>query len=66
MNRPPEPKGNKSVWYRDWEIGWEEMREQYTGSGWTAYKGGADLDAKCVDGATYQDVLNEIDDEEDS
>lgn len=65
-DRPSEPEGNNSVWYRGWEIGWEEMREHYTGSGWTAYKGGADLDARCVDAVSYSRVLDEIDEEEDN
>lgn len=65
MDRPPEPQGNNSVWYRGWEIGWEEMRDDYTGRGWTAYQGGADLGARYLDGATYQEILNEIDDWED-
>lgn len=42
------------------------MRDFYTGHGWTAYRGGADLDAWCVDAATYQEVLDEIDKEEDN
>lgn len=63
--RPEMPEGEKTVWYRGWEAGWEHMLEFFTGEGYRAYKGGADLDAPEVRGATWTELLDNIDEEED-
>ena len=65
IERPNEPNGEDSVWYRGWEAGWEELMEYWTGEGYRAYKGGADLDAPSVTAATWDGLLDAIDDEED-
>ncbi len=63
--RPIEPKGAViSVWYRGWEVGYDDMAGQWSSEGWRAYKGGCDLDAPQVSAATYDGVLDAIDDEE--
>jgi hypothetical protein len=62
--RPTEPTEG-SVWYRGWECGYEPERGNWTGEGYTAYKGGCDLDAKQAHGATWAALLEHVDDEED-
>ena len=53
------------VWYRGWECGWHEEAERWTGAGWEAYKGGCDLDAPSVNVATWQELLDMVDEAED-
>lgn len=63
--RPKEPDGEAVVWYRGWEAGWEQMLDFWTGQGYRAYKGGADLGALNVTAGTWTDLLDAIDEEED-
>jgi hypothetical protein len=63
--RPDEPKGADSVFYRGWECGFEPDRDRYTREGWTAYKGGCDLDAPQVTAVSWTALLDAVDDEED-
>ena len=62
--RPEMPVGEDVVWYRGWEAGWEQQLEFYTGQGYRAYMGGADLDARSVEAGTWNDLLDMIGDEE--
>ncbi len=62
----PEPPGGESSWYRDWEAGYEPERGSWTGEGYVAYKGGCDLDARHVTGATWDALLEAVDDEEEA
>jgi hypothetical protein len=66
--RPSEPTGNETVDYRGWEVSYDGDGA-YTavfGDGrWTAYKGGCDLGAPCVDAPTFVGCLDEIDEQED-
>lgn len=64
IERPAEPHGEDVVWYRGWEAGWEQVLEFYTGQGYRAYKGGADLDASSVSAGTWSELLDAIDEEE--
>ena len=64
--RPAEPIGDAVVQYRGWELGYDWQQEYWTGAGWTAAKGGFDLDAICLQGARYCDMLDEIDAQEDA
>lgn len=64
--RPAQPNGEDTVWYRGWEAGWEEMLDFFTGEGYRAYKGGADLDAPDVRAGTWEELLDAIDEEEDN
>lgn len=63
--RPSEPQGDAVVWYRGWEAGYEGNRACWTGEGYTAYKGGCDLDAPQAHSSTWAGLLEAIDDEED-
>ena len=65
IERPKTPDGEDVVRYRDWEAGWDQLREFYTGQGYTAYKGGCDLDAPNVSAGTWEKLLDTINDEED-
>jgi hypothetical protein len=60
--RPDAPDGDKLVWYRGWECGFDSMAASYTGEGWYACFGGADLDCIAVHARTWADLLDEIDD----
>lgn len=62
--RPTEPTSG-AVWHRGWEVSYEPERARWTGEGWTAYKGGCDLDVPCVTAASFEGCLNFVDDEED-
>lgn len=61
---PVEPEIGHTVWYRGWEISFYDDAEFWTGNGWQAYKGGADLDAPNVSASTFTDLIEEIDAEE--
>jgi hypothetical protein len=63
--RPAEPSWPELAWYRGWECGYEGERAAWTGEGYTAYKGGADLDVPQQSAATWEGLLDLIDDEED-
>lgn len=63
--RPSEPPAGASAWYRGWECSYEPDRAHWTGEGYTAYKGGCDLDARTATGATWDVLLSNVDDEED-
>ena len=63
--RPEEPEGENVVWYRGWEAGWEYQLEFWSGQGYRAYKGGADIGAPSVSTGTWNDLLDMIDEEED-
>ena len=65
IERPAEPAGETSVWYRGWECGFDDMASRYTPEGWRAYMGGCDLDAPTQTAATWDDLLQMLDDEED-
>lgn len=60
--RPDAPDGDKVVWYRGWECGFDSLAASWTLEGWRAYLGGADLDAPTVCARTWADLLDEIDD----
>lgn len=62
--RPSEPAGDACVWYRGWEAGWSMDREFWTGAGYVAYKGGADIGAREVSASTWNGLLDEIEGEE--
>lgn len=69
MTRPAEPEGDatyggSNVRYRGWECAFYSDAEFWTGHGWQAYKGGPDIDAPNVSGLTFQELLDEIDDQE--
>lgn len=63
--RPAEPKGIQSIWYRGWEVSWDEASEYWTNYGWAAYKGGCDIGARHLTDNSYASILDAIDDEED-
>lgn len=63
--RPDEPTDGTSVWYRGWEVGYDDMAARYVKDYWRAYKGGCDLDAPQASANTFDGVLDAIDDEED-
>jgi hypothetical protein len=63
-SRPPEPSIVLKVWYRDWECGWDDDASRYGLEPWSAYKGGADLDAPHITGPTWNALLEEIDAQE--
>lgn len=65
IDRPDVPHGEDTVWYRGWEAGYEFQLEYWTGGGYRAYKGGADLDAREVTSSTWAGLLDEIDEAED-
>lgn len=60
--RPGQPKRNAIVTYRGWECAFYSDAEFWTGNGWVAYKGGADIDAPNVNAGTWTGLLGEIDD----
>jgi len=64
ITRPAEPEIGHDVWYRGWECSFYDDAEFWTGRGWQAYKGGADIDAPNVNARTFSDLLDEIDDAE--
>lgn len=64
--KPAEPSHDASVWYRGWEIGWNDMAAKWAGTGWDAYKGGCDLGAPRIQSTEWQGCLDEIDDYEDA
>lgn len=64
-HRPAEPESEDCVWYRGWEVGFDQMAHDYTQRGWRAYKGGVDLDAPTADGATFEACLDDVDEQED-
>lgn len=64
-DRPAEPAHGEDVWYRGWEIGWNDMGAKWAGTGWDAYKGGCDLGAPRITASSFADCLDEIDDYED-
>ena len=59
---PPEPTDGKAVWYRGWEISYSHDAAAWTGEGWIACLGGADLDCVQRTAGSWEGVLNEIDD----
>jgi hypothetical protein len=63
--RPEMPEGETDVWYRGWEVGWDQAREHWTGAGYVAYKGGCDLGAPELTSGSWAGILDAIDDEED-
>lgn len=63
--RPEQPQRDKVVWYRGWEIAWNDDADYWISQGWRAYKGGCDLDAPTHSAGTYLELLDLIDDEED-
>lgn len=62
--RPTEPEKGEDVWYRGWECGWDGMASRYDCEPWSAYKGGADLDAPHIMARTWEALLDAIDAEE--
>ena len=62
--RPSEPPAGQLVWYRDWECGWDDDYSRYGLEPWSAYKGGADLDAPHTTAKSWSALLDEIDAEE--
>lgn len=64
--RPPEPKGDAVVYYRGWECAFYSDAEFWSGNGWQAYKGGADIGAPNVNASSFTALLDEIDEEEEA
>lgn len=64
--RPDRPQGDERVWYRGWEAFWDDLADSYMGTGFRAYIGGCDIDARYVAAGSWNDLLDEIDDEEDN
>jgi hypothetical protein len=66
VSRPAEPELladlQKGVWYRGWECSYDNMAGYWTGEGYFAALGGADLDCIYVRASTWSDLLDEIDD----
>lgn len=58
--RPTEPEGDAVVTYRGWECAFYSDAEFWTGHGWQAYKGGADIGAPNVNAGTWAGLLDEI------
>lgn len=58
----PEPPKGVRVWHRGWECYWSGTAAQWTGEGWIACLGGEDLDCINVTAATWEGLLDEIDD----
>lgn len=58
----PEPTDGKAVWYRGWECDYSHDAAMWSGEGWYACLGGADLDCITVRARTWADLLDEIDD----
>ena len=63
--RPVCPEGEDTVWYRGWECGWSRDADYWTGAGYYACKGGADLDCIQVTAGRWDLLLDEVDDYED-
>lgn len=59
-DRPTEPAHNETIWYKGWEIGWNQWAQ-----GWDAYKGGVDIDAPRVTMVNWENCLDAIEDWED-
>lgn len=64
QHRPNEPADGQYVWHRGWEIGFYDDAEFWTGNGWQAYKGGADIGAPNLSACTFEDLIEEIEAEE--
>lgn len=62
--RPAEPEIGHDAWYRGWECGYDVEASLWTGEGWQAYKGGADIDAPSESARTFNELLDAIDDRE--
>jgi hypothetical protein len=60
--RQDEPTDGKPVWYRGWEITFSHDAAGWTGEGWHACLGGADLDCIQRTASTWEGILDEIDD----
>jgi len=61
--RPAEPEiGDRDVWYRGWECGYNIDAALWGLEGWQAYLGGPDIDAPRVSARTWEGLLDEIDD----
>lgn len=60
--RPSEPDLDTRVWYRDWECRYSHDAAAWTGLGWYACLGGEDLDCTQVTAATWDELLDEVDD----
>jgi hypothetical protein len=58
----PEPTDGKPVWYRGWEADYSHDAAMWSGEGWYACLGGADLDCVQVMARTWEGLLDEIDD----
>jgi hypothetical protein len=58
----PEPTDGKPVWYRGWEADYSHDAAMWSGEGWHACLGGADLDCVQVMARTWEGLLDEIDD----
>lgn len=64
--RPPKPMPDDwPVWYRGWEADYNHDAATWTGEGWYACRGGADLGCQMVAAATWELLLDAIDEEED-
>lgn len=64
--RPPEPDRDEGVDYRGWECLYNHEARFWTGEGWEAYRGGCDLEARRVTAYRWDQLLDEIDEEEDA
>lgn len=65
IDRPARPATTGTIWYRGWEIGWNEQAHFWAVAGWDAYKGGCDIDAPRVTMGNWDNCLGAIDDWED-
>ena len=62
----PEPLKGQRIWYRGWEAYFSHTAAQWTGEGWYACLGGEDLDCIQVTAATWDDLLDQIDDHDET
>lgn len=60
-DRPEEPTPGKHVWYRGWELGFSYTAAAWSGYGYYACLGGADLDCIQITARTWADLLDEVD-----
>lgn len=63
---PAEPEIGHTVWHLGWEIFFHDDAEFWTGNGWQAYKGGADIGAPNLSARTFPALIAEIQAEEES
>jgi hypothetical protein len=66
ITRPAEPDDGKALWYRGWETGYSYDAAMWTGDGYYACLGGLDLDCIQVTARTWGELLDEIDEHDET